>query len=244
MLKGKFHFVLGKHLVDGFVWIDWVNWLWEEISVRMLKWKSHFVWGKHLVEVCLNRLSQLVILSVVWIDTLSNLAFCVRACVRACMCVIRASLWVCAPLSVQTIVFIYRLPWSPLMPFWGISLVDALSLSLFYWQELNSRAQGEVSIREALRELELWGAGAVFSLTSYTESSGKELSIIKDWKDLVNQVNIRSQKFLFLVVLNPRCVSTFACYLLFSWCMACFSVNNLGLLAGSIEKVNLLSKSV
>lgn len=55
-------------------------------------------------------------------------------------------------------------------------------------QELNSRAQGEVSIREALRELELWGAGAVFSLTSYVDSHNKELSIIKDWKDLVNQV--------------------------------------------------------
>ena len=55
-------------------------------------------------------------------------------------------------------------------------------------QELNSRAQGEVSIREALRELELWGAGAVFSLTSYVDSHNKELSIIKDWKELVNQV--------------------------------------------------------
>ena len=61
-------------------------------------------------------------------------------------------------------------------------------ISLFFWQELNSRAQGEVSIREALRELELWGAGAVFSLTSYVDSHSKELSIIKDWKDLVNQV--------------------------------------------------------
>ena len=45
-----------------------------------------------------------------------------------------------------------------------------------------------MSIREALRELELWGAGAVFSLTSYVDSNNKELSIIKDWKDLVNQV--------------------------------------------------------
>ena len=55
-------------------------------------------------------------------------------------------------------------------------------------KELNSRAQGEVSIREALRELELWGAGAVFSLTSYVDSHNKESSIIKDLKDLVNQV--------------------------------------------------------
>lgn len=59
---------------------------------------------------------------------------------------------------------------------------------VFSGQELNSRAQGEVSIREALRELELWGAGAVFSLTAYMDSSEKEISIIKDWKDLVNQV--------------------------------------------------------
>lgn len=55
-------------------------------------------------------------------------------------------------------------------------------------KELYSRAQGEVSIREALKELELWGASTTFSLTSYKDSTEKELSIIKDWKDLVNQV--------------------------------------------------------
>ena len=63
-----------------------------------------------------------------------------------------------------------------------------ICIPFYYPQELNSRAQGEVSIREALRELELWGAGAVFSLTSYVDSHNKELSIIKDWKELVNQV--------------------------------------------------------
>ena len=57
-------------------------------------------------------------------------------------------------------------------------------------KELYSRAQGEVSIREALRELDLWGAGANFSLTGYTDSAAKELSIIKDWKELVNQVSV------------------------------------------------------
>lgn len=67
-------------------------------------------------------------------------------------------------------------------------VVYLLADSKIILQELNSRAQGEVSIREALRELELWGAGAVFSLTSYVDSHNKELSIIKDWKDLVNQV--------------------------------------------------------
>ena len=55
-------------------------------------------------------------------------------------------------------------------------------------KELYSRAQGEVSIREALRELEMWGATTSFSLTGYSDSAEKELKIIKDWKDLVNQV--------------------------------------------------------
>lgn len=53
---------------------------------------------------------------------------------------------------------------------------------------MNQRAQGEVTIREAIRELELWGAGAMFSLTEYEDSHKKKLNIIKDWKDLVNQV--------------------------------------------------------
>ena len=45
-----------------------------------------------------------------------------------------------------------------------------------------------MSIREALRELEMWGASTNFSLTPYQDSSGRGLSIIKDWKELVNQV--------------------------------------------------------
>ena len=45
-----------------------------------------------------------------------------------------------------------------------------------------------MSIREALKELELWGAGANFSLTLYTDSAKRDLSLIKDWKELVNQV--------------------------------------------------------
>lgn len=55
-------------------------------------------------------------------------------------------------------------------------------------KELHSRAQGEVSIREALKELELWGSTTTFSLTKYRDSADKELSIVKEWKDLVNQV--------------------------------------------------------
>uniref|UniRef100_A0A4W6F7X0 Cytoplasmic dynein 2 heavy chain 1 n=1 Tax=Lates calcarifer TaxID=8187 RepID=A0A4W6F7X0_LATCA len=55
-------------------------------------------------------------------------------------------------------------------------------------KDLNSRAQAEVTIREALRELDLWGAAATFTLTEYTDSSSRTLTLIKDWKDIVNQV--------------------------------------------------------
>ncbi|XP_047126593.1 cytoplasmic dynein 2 heavy chain 1 isoform X1 [Hydra vulgaris] len=55
-------------------------------------------------------------------------------------------------------------------------------------KELNNRAQGEVSIRDALRELDFWGAGAVFNFTSYTDTSSKNVQLVKDWKELFNQV--------------------------------------------------------
>ena len=55
-------------------------------------------------------------------------------------------------------------------------------------KELNLRAQSEHSIREALRELELWSAGGLFSLTDYSDSKQTKVPIIKDWKDLFSQV--------------------------------------------------------
>ena len=45
-----------------------------------------------------------------------------------------------------------------------------------------------MTIREALRELDLWGAGAVFACTEYEDSSKRKLKLIKEWKELVNQV--------------------------------------------------------
>ena len=62
-----------------------------------------------------------------------------------------------------------------------------------------------MSIREALRELELWGAGAVFSLTSYVDSHNKELSIIKDWKDLVNQVRENEAMIKIKMLICRKC---------------------------------------
>ena len=55
-------------------------------------------------------------------------------------------------------------------------------------KELNVRAQAEHSIREALRELDLWAASCQFSLTDFQDSKSAKVPIIKDWKDLFSQV--------------------------------------------------------
>ncbi|NWH26647.1 DYHC2 protein, partial [Grus americana] len=69
-----------------------------------------------------------------------------------------------------------------------LKVTDAIIEKAMELKDLNSRAQGEVTIREALRELELWAVGAVFTLTDYEDSRGKTIRLIKDWKDQVNQV--------------------------------------------------------
>ncbi|CAF3391936.1 unnamed protein product [Rotaria sp. Silwood1] len=55
-------------------------------------------------------------------------------------------------------------------------------------KDLNTRAQAEHTIREALRELDNWGAGAQFSLTDYIDTKQNKIQIIKDWKDLFTQI--------------------------------------------------------
>uniref|UniRef100_A0A7E4URM5 Cytoplasmic dynein 2 heavy chain 1 n=1 Tax=Panagrellus redivivus TaxID=6233 RepID=A0A7E4URM5_PANRE len=55
-------------------------------------------------------------------------------------------------------------------------------------KNLNGRAQGEVTIREAIQELEVWAAQAEFSLTEYKHSNGQTIKIIKEWKEAINQV--------------------------------------------------------
>ncbi|CAF0769940.1 unnamed protein product [Adineta steineri] len=55
-------------------------------------------------------------------------------------------------------------------------------------KDLNARAQAEHTIREALYELETWGAGAQFLLTDYIDIKQQKIQIIKDWKDLFTQI--------------------------------------------------------
>uniref|UniRef100_A0A158Q7Q4 Cytoplasmic dynein 2 heavy chain 1 n=1 Tax=Elaeophora elaphi TaxID=1147741 RepID=A0A158Q7Q4_9BILA len=55
-------------------------------------------------------------------------------------------------------------------------------------KNLNDRAQGEVTIREAIQELELWAEQAEFVLFDYKHSNGTVVKIIRDWKDALNSV--------------------------------------------------------
>ncbi|TPX32194.1 hypothetical protein SmJEL517_g04664 [Synchytrium microbalum] len=55
-------------------------------------------------------------------------------------------------------------------------------------KELNVRARGEIQIREALSELEVWGASTTFSISEYIDVKGKRVGIIKDWKEIISQI--------------------------------------------------------
>ena len=61
-----------------------------------------------------------------------------------------------------------------------IAVSDAIIEQQQWLKELNARAHGEVTIREAIRELELWGASAVFTLADYTDHKGKVIKVGKD----------------------------------------------------------------
>jgi dynein heavy chain 2 len=70
-------------------------------------------------------------------------------------------------------------------------LVDAVPLMLKKSKEikeLSDKAQGEVTIREAIRELAVWCDSAEFILTDY-ENNGRKTPLIKEWKEIITQVS-------------------------------------------------------
>jgi dynein heavy chain 2 len=54
--------------------------------------------------------------------------------------------------------------------------------------DLNLRAEGEVSIREAIQELEIWGASACFTLFEHKDTRQCSIYLIKDWKETLTQI--------------------------------------------------------
>ena len=49
-------------------------------------------------------------------------------------------------------------------------------------------AAGEVVIRQALGELDVWEIDAKFSFIEHQASTGEQVPLIKDWKDVLNKV--------------------------------------------------------
>uniref|UniRef100_A0AAF5DHG2 Cytoplasmic dynein 2 heavy chain 1 n=1 Tax=Strongyloides stercoralis TaxID=6248 RepID=A0AAF5DHG2_STRER len=73
-----------------------------------------------------------------------------------------------------------------------INSKDMINENVDELRNINARAHGEVTMREALQELELWSGQAEFVLTDYKHSNKQNIKIIKEWKDLINQVKDNS----------------------------------------------------
>lgn len=70
-------------------------------------------------------------------------------------------------------------------------LIDAVTIMIKRGKdikELSDKAQGEVTIREAIRELRVWCDSAEFLLTDY-DSNGRRTPLIKEWKEIITQVS-------------------------------------------------------
>lgn len=60
----------------------------------------------------------------------------------------------------------------------------------FLVKELNSRAAGESLVRQALAELEQWETESHWTLAQHFDSNGIQLFIVKEFKELLNKVNL------------------------------------------------------
>ena len=69
-----------------------------------------------------------------------------------------------------------------------LNIIPTIVKQADFIRELNQRAQGEISIREALSELEIWGYSTTFCFSTYNTCDKVEIKIIKDWKSLVTEI--------------------------------------------------------
>lgn len=65
--------------------------------------------------------------------------------------------------------------------------MQAVSANLEFAKELTSRAQGEVTLRDAIQELKAWSETAELNLMERNEG-GRVTPLIKDWKDLLTEI--------------------------------------------------------
>ncbi|XP_030763708.1 cytoplasmic dynein 2 heavy chain 1 [Sitophilus oryzae] len=55
-------------------------------------------------------------------------------------------------------------------------------------QAINKRAASEIVVRQAMRDIDQWEMRAKFTLISHKDSQGKELHLIKEFKELLNAI--------------------------------------------------------
>ena len=55
-------------------------------------------------------------------------------------------------------------------------------------KELSDKAQGEVTLREAIRDLSVWCESAEFTMTDY-ETNNRTTPLIKEWKEVITAVS-------------------------------------------------------
>lgn len=60
-----------------------------------------------------------------------------------------------------------------------------------FLQDLNSRASSEIVIRQALAELDMWEVEAKLQFMTQRDSKGREIFLIKDFKDILSKVNLK-----------------------------------------------------
>lgn len=66
-----------------------------------------------------------------------------------------------------------------------------LLITLDFLKELNGRAAGESLVRQALAELEQWELESHWTLVQHVDSSGIQLFIIKEFKEILNKVKMQ-----------------------------------------------------
>jgi len=72
-----------------------------------------------------------------------------------------------------------------------IHLLEAVPVMIKQAKEIKilaDKAQGEVTIREALNELREWCDATEFETSEY-ESNGRTTPLVKEWKEIITQVS-------------------------------------------------------
>lgn len=70
-----------------------------------------------------------------------------------------------------------------------LDVLDAIAANIAWLKDLHSRAQGEVTLREALQEVKAWLDTTEFKLMEHASAAaGRKTPLIREWKDLFTQV--------------------------------------------------------